>query len=122
MPTYTLLNTETDEMSETFCSWSELESFLEEHPTFKTIVNTAPALVSGIAGRSFKTDDGFKENMARISAAHPNSPLADQFGTNKDIKTSKTNAVLKKHTVKSIGKSHDLNNISKEYKNNELVK
>ena len=41
MPTYTLLNTETDEMSETFCSWSELESFLEEHPTFKTIINTA---------------------------------------------------------------------------------
>ena len=39
-----------------------------------------------------------------------------------DIKTSKTNAVLKKHKVKSIGKSHDLNNISKEYKNNELVK
>ena len=123
MPTYTLLNTETDEMSETFCSWSELESFLEEHPTFKTIVNTAaPALVSGIAGRSFKTDDGFKENMARISEAHPNSPLADQFGTNKDIKTSKTNAVLKKHKIKSIGKSHDLNDISKEYKSGDLVK
>lgn len=122
MPTYTLLNTETDEMSETFCSWSELESFLEEHPTFKSIVLTAPALVSGVAGRSFKTDDGFKENMARISEAHPNSPLADQFGTNKDIKTSNTNAVLKKHKIKSIGKSHDLNDISKEYKSGDLVK
>lgn len=122
MPTYTLLNTETDETTETFCSWSELDSFLEENPTFKSIVLTAPALVSGVAGRSFKTDDGFKENMARISEAHPNSPLADQFGTNKDIKTSKTNAVLKKHKVKSIGKSHDLNNISKEYKSGELVK
>jgi hypothetical protein len=122
MPTYTLLNTETDETTETFCTWSELDSFLEEHPTFKSIVLTAPALVSGVAGRSFKTDDGFKENMARISEAHPNSPLADQFGTNKDIKTSKTNAVLKKHKVKSIGKSHDLNNISKEYKSGELVK
>ena len=122
MPTYTLLNTETDETTETFCTWSELDFFLEEHPTFKSIVLTAPALVSGVAGRSFKTDDGFKENMARISEAHPNSPLADQFGTNKDIKTSKTNAVLKKHKVKSIGKSHDLNNISKEYKSGELVK
>ena len=122
MPTYTLLNTETDETTETFCTWSELDSFLEEHPTFKSIVLTAPALVSGVAGRSFKTDDGFKENMARVAEAHPNSPLADQFSTNKDIKTAKTNAVLRKHKVKSIGKSHDLNNISKEYNSGELVK
>ena len=27
-----------------------------------------------------KTDEGFKENMQRVAAAHPNSPLADKFG------------------------------------------
>jgi hypothetical protein len=36
-----------------------------------------------------KTDGGFNENMSRIAAAHPNSPLADRYGS------SKTNAQIK---------------------------
>jgi len=121
MPTYTIMNTETNEEMDTMCSWDELEAFLEEHPAFKSVV-TAPALISGVEGRSYRTDDGFKENMSRIAEAHPNSPLADKFGSNRAHKEINTMGVLNKHKIKSIGKSHDLTAIAREYRQGQLVK
>ena len=66
-------------------------------------------------------DDGFKENMSRIAEAHPNSPMAQTYGSNRNHKEIKTYNAITKH-AKSIGKSHDLNAISKEYKQGQLVK
>ena len=43
---------------------------------------SAPNFVSGIEGKTLKVDGGFKENMQRISEAHPNSPMAEKYGTN----------------------------------------
>ena len=120
MPTYTIENTEEDEIYDTVCSWNELQTFLSENPQYKKVV-TAPAIVGGIEGKTHKTDDGFKENMSRIAEAHPNSPMAQTYGSNRNHKEIKTYNAITKH-AKSIGKSHDLNAISKEYKQGQLVK
>ena len=44
MPTYTLINTETGDEFEEFCTWDELEEFLKKNTNFKQKVS-APALV-----------------------------------------------------------------------------
>ena len=119
MPTYTITNTDTNQTSEKFCSWGELEKFLKENPNFKKELTT-PKIISGIEGKTFKVDNGFKENMQRISEAHPNSPMAENYGTNRTNKDKKTFDTVKKRT--SIGKSHNMNAIAKEYRPGQLVK
>ena len=47
MPTYIITNTETNKTSEKFCTWNELETFLEENPHFKKELTT-PNFISGI--------------------------------------------------------------------------
>ena len=118
MPTYTITNIETNETFEKFCTWNELETFLEENPHFKKELTT-PNFISGIEGKTFKVDNGFKENMQRISEAHPNSPMAEKYGTNRTNKDKKTFDTVKKRT--SVGRSHNMNNIAKEYKPGQLV-
>ena len=94
-------------------------NFLEENPKFKKELTT-PKIISGIEGKTHKVDNGFTENMQRISEAHPNSPMAEKFGTNRTNKDKKTFNTVKKRT--SIGKSHNMNNIAKEYRPGQLVK
>ena len=120
MPTYTIKNNEDGEHFDTVCTYDELQVFLDEHPAFSKVIS-APHIVSGIAGKTYEVDDGFKENMSRIAEAHPNSPMAQTYCSNRNHKEIKTyNAITKQ--AKSIGKSHDLNAISKEYKQGQLVK
>ena len=118
MPTYIITNTDTNETTEKFCSWNELEIFLEENPNFKKELTT-PKIISGIDGKTHKVDNGFTENMQRISEAHPNSPMAEKFGTNRKNKDKKTFDAVKKRT--SLGKSHDMNAVAKEFKPGQLV-
>lgn len=98
MPTYTLVNKETGDEFEEFCTWEEIEKFLKENPKFKQKV-AAPAIVGDhIGGVGPKVDNGFKENLSRIAEAHPTSALADTYGS-KSNKEIKTHEVLRKHGV-----------------------
>jgi len=98
MPTYTLVNKNTGEEFEEFCTWDELEEFLKKNTDFKQKVS-APALVGDhIGGVGPKVDGGFKENLSRIAEAHPTSALADSYGT-KSTKDIKTHQVLRKHGI-----------------------
>ena len=74
MPTYTIHDTKKDEFFDTICTWGELEEFLDNNPHCRKIV-TAPAIVSGVQGRSFRTDGGFNEVMSKIADSHPNQPI-----------------------------------------------
>ena len=65
MPTYTIRDKNEDEYYDTICSWSELQEFLKDNPHCEKVV-TAPAIVSGVQGRSFKTDGGFNEVCQRL--------------------------------------------------------
>lgn len=119
MPTYIVTDIKKGKTFEKFCSWNELEIFLKDNPNFKKELS-APKIVSGLEGKTYKVDDGFKENMQRISESHPNSPMAQKYGSNRTNKDKKTFEIVKKRT--SVGKSHDMNAIAKEYRPGQLVK
>ena len=92
MPTYTFENTKTGKVYDEYMSISERETYLEQNPHIKQLINKIN-IVSGTGG--IKTDSGWKENMSRIAEAHP-SPLAQRYGK-RSIKQVKTEQVIKKH-------------------------
>ena len=93
-----MINKNTGDEFEEFCTWDELEEFLKKNTDFKQKVS-APALVGDhIGGVGPKVDGGFKENLSRIAEAHPTSALADSYGT-KSTKDIKTHQVLRKHGI-----------------------
>jgi len=92
MPKYVFRSTITGEILELNLKLAEREEFLKENPKFEQII-TKPGLVSMVGG--IKTDDGFKENMARIAAAHPTSELASEYGS-KSVTESKKRQAIKK--------------------------
>ena len=84
MPIYDFIDTKTNEEFTDMMSIAEMETFMLENPHIKKAWNKAPALTGDhIMGVGPKTDMGFNENMQRISAAHPNSALADKYGRRK---------------------------------------
>jgi predicted nucleic acid-binding Zn ribbon protein len=93
MPTYTFEDTKTGKVYDEYMSISERETYLEQNPHIKQLINKIN-IVSGTGG--IKTDSGWKENMSRIAEAHPTSPLAQRYGK-RSIKQVKTEQVIKKH-------------------------
>lgn len=105
MPYYDFLNTETGEQWSDLMSISSKEKFLEENPHIKQQILTAPQLARGTSTTSFRNDDGWNENLARIAEAHPNSTLANKVKggrTSKQvlIDKAKEKANLKKKDYK----------------------
>ena len=94
MPTYTFYNTETDEQFDDFMSWSQRETYLKENPHIKPMLTTAALVGDHIVNR---IDGGMKDTFSRIAEAHPNSPLADRFGSSRNSKLKKIENIGKKH-------------------------
>ena len=78
MPKYVFRNNNTGEEFELQLKMAEREEYLKENPQIKQII-TRSNLASMVGG--LKTDEGFKENLARIAAAHPTSELASEYGS-----------------------------------------
>jgi len=95
MPVYTFFNKKTKKEYDDMMTISEMEEYLQKNPHITQVINSIN-IVSGVSGRSYKTDSGWKDNLSRIAEAHPNSALADRYGK-KSIKQVKTQQVLKKH-------------------------
>ena len=96
MPTYTFYDTETDEQFDDFMSWSQRETYLKENPHIKPMLTTAALVGDHIIQ---KMDGGMKDVFSRVAEAHPNSPLADRFGSGRNSKQKK---------IENIGKNHGL--------------
>tara|TARA_B100001996_G_scaffold280892_1_gene221331 strand:+ start:83 stop:433 length:351 start_codon:yes stop_codon:yes gene_type:complete len=94
MPTYTFYNTETDEQFEDFMSWSQRETYLEENPHIEPMLTTAALVGDHIIQ---KVDGGMKDVFSRVAEAHPNSPLAERYGSGRSGKSKKVEDVGKKH-------------------------
>jgi hypothetical protein len=102
MPTYTFFNELAGVEYEDFMSISEYTQFMKDNPHIKRVWDSAPAIVGDhISAAGPKNDAGFKENMQRIAAAHPDSPMSDRWGgssrTHKEIKTK---SAIDKHAKK----------------------
>ena len=68
MPTYTFRNMNTGEEFEDFMSMSSLDDYLKSNPHLSTIINEAPALVSG-RGMG-KPDNGFRDLLKDMKKKH----------------------------------------------------
>ncbi|SVA53405.1 uncharacterized protein METZ01_LOCUS106259 [marine metagenome] len=67
--------------------------YLKDNPHIQQIIQPVALAGDHLMGVGPKTDGGFNENMSRIADAHPNSPLADRYGS------GKTNAQIKARNV-----------------------
>ena len=94
MPTYTFYNTETDEQFDDFMSWSQRETYLEKNPHIEPMLTTAALVGDHIIQ---KVDGGMKDVFSRVAEAHPNSPLAERYGSGRSGKSKKVEDVGKKH-------------------------
>ena len=101
MPTYTFYDEASGIEWEEFLSIAKKEKFLKENRQITQVIVPVAIVGDHIMGVGPKVDGGFTENMQRIGAAHPGSPLADRFGgstqTHKEIKTRN---ILDKHAKK----------------------
>ena len=99
MPTYTFFDEQAGVEYDDFMSISEKEKYLKKFPHIKQILH-APAMVHDhIMGVGPKNDEGFKERMSQIAAAHPTSPMADKYGSGKSNAQIKAREIVKKHGV-----------------------
>ena len=94
MPTYTIRNKETEELFDIFCTYPELQEILENDDNLIHMLS-APAIVGDHVVN--RMDGGMKETFSRIAEAHPNSPLADRYGSSRSGKSKKVEDVGKKH-------------------------
>ena len=94
MPTYTIKDSETGDVFDILLSMADKDKLLSENPQL-TQVPTAPSIVASVGDRTGKTDEGWKENLARIAEGHPNSALANKYGS-KDHKSAKTRSIVEK--------------------------
>ena len=95
MPTYRFYNKRTKKEYTDLMSISEMEEFIKKKH-IKLLPPTTLNIVSSVGHVDSHTDNGWKENMARISEAHPSSPLAERYGK-KSVKETQTKNVLEKH-------------------------
>ena len=93
MPTYTIRNKEFGTEKDVFCSYSELQEMLKSDDIEQVL--SAPALVGDHVVK--RMDGGMKEVFSKIADKHPNTPLADRFGSGGSNAHKKVVDVGKKH-------------------------
>ena len=97
MPTYKFKNLITGVVYEDFMSIKDMEK-LRENPNIELQMPDTLNIVSQTGDNiDAKTDAGWKETLAKISEAHPDSELSKQYGKRKSAKDVKTAEARKKH-------------------------
>jgi len=95
MPTYTFQNNTTGVEWEKFMRMSEVDDYKKENDC--SIIITGVNIASGQGDNiDAKTDAGWKETLAKISEAHPDSELNKQYGKRRSAKAVKTEQARKK--------------------------
>ena len=96
MPTYKFKNLITGVVYEDFMSIKEMDK-LRENPNIELQMPDTLNIISQTGDNiDAKTDAGWKETLSKISEAHPNSELANQYGR-KSTKEVKIQNTLDKH-------------------------
>ena len=97
MPTYKFKNLITGVVYEDFMSMKDMEK-LRKNPNIELQMPDTLNIISQTGDNiDAKTDGGWKETLAKISEAHPDSELNKQYGKRKTTKDVKTAEVRKKH-------------------------
>ena len=93
MPTYTIRNKQFGTEKDVLCSYSELQEMLKSDDIEQVL--SAPAVVGDHVVK--RMDGGMKEVFSKIADKHPNTPLADRFGSGGSNAHKKVVDVGKKH-------------------------
>ena len=97
MPTYKFKNLKTGVVYEDFMSIKDMEK-LKDNPNIELQLPDTLNIISQTGDNiDAKTDGGWKETLAKISEAHPDSELNKQYGKRKSTKDIKTEEARKKH-------------------------
>jgi|TARA_B100001996_G_scaffold357819_1_gene321995 hypothetical protein len=117
MPTYKLRNKKTNLSHEVFCSYPELQKILESDPDLTQML-TAPAIVGDhiVKQGDGRMDVGMKETFSRIAEGHPNSPLADRFGSSQTNQQKKVQEIGKKHGLVRKDGGQNVSKLTSTYK------
>ena len=110
MPTYDFRNKTTGVEWEKHMRISELDAYKEENNA-EIIIKTVNIASGSGDNIDAKTDAGWKETLAKISEAHPDSELNKQYGkrrSNADVKVEK---IRKKHREKALRKAQGINEL-----------
>ena len=101
MPTYRFKNHKTGEVWEELMMIAEMEEFKkQEH--IELLPPTQMNIVSGVGSLDGKTDAGWKETLSKISEKHPDSPLAQRYGSKESNAKIKAREVVKKHRARKL--------------------
>src|SRR6056300_26418 len=103
MPLYTFENKRTGKTFTEMMTIAEMESYLKKKKNIKQ-KNTSVNIVGGVSGMSYRSVQGWKETLSKISEAHPNSALAQQHGK-RSIKQVKTEQAIKKYKARQRAKN-----------------
>ena len=110
MPTYIFKNKKTGIVYEDFMSIADMQKIIS-NPNMELVIESVN-IVSGQGDNiDAKTDEGWKETLAKISEAHPDSKLNKQYGkrrSNADVKVEK---IRKKHRDKALRKAQGINEL-----------
>jgi len=71
---YSIENTQTNEITSEFMSYSALENHLAENPHLRQALS-APPIVSGVISSRNKPDSGFNDILKTIKKKHPRSTV-----------------------------------------------
>ena len=78
------------------------------------LVGKPPAIVGDHVVN--RMDGGMKETFSRIAEAHPNSPLADRFGSSQTNKQKKIQNIGKKHGLVRKDGGQNVSKLTNTYK------
>ena len=96
---YTFLNKKTKKIETHEMKISEYDDFVKKHPNLERY-HDAPPIIAGSRGGEHldsKTDNTWKEVLAKIGEQNPRSRLADNYRKNKSVKEVKSNQIVEKH-------------------------
>ena len=96
---YTFLNKKTKKIETHEMKISEYDEFVKKHPNLERYHETAPTIAGSRGGEHLdsKTDNTWKEVLAKIGEQNPRSRLADNYRKNKSVKEVKSNQIVEKH-------------------------
>jgi len=97
MPTYTFYDAQLRREWDEHMTISARGQYLKDNPHIQQIIKPVALAGDHLMGVGPKVDGGFNENMSRIAAAHPNSPLADKYGSGKTNAQIKAKKLYDKH-------------------------
>jgi hypothetical protein len=101
MPTYRFLDEKNGKEFDDFMSMSDKEKYLKENSHLKQVFTPIALAGDHLMGVGPKVDGGFNENMQRIAAAHPNSPMADRYGSGQTTAQIKTKDAMNNYKKKT---------------------